>query len=343
MMPYRVCLAEAARLKTRTAEFAVLGTTGFRDVWSEDVIMHDAGMQLKPRLKLKERRRALAGDPTQALAQATQACLWVSGAQCPRSCAHGSETISHPGVHRADLPSESDLAVWARLTLHAHLPHRAALFGMGTVHLTGLVVDRVIRSNLAETYVQSLSTPGRELRSPALHLWNQHRAPLLLEWPALGGIQDALWRANFERAGFRNCLVDGLLAPLEGRFTFLALFDLEGALARCPRAVRELATLPAHEAWLASAGQGQGGAKNANALRLSKAESELLEHLNLGKTNAEIAKSLKKSAATVKTQLELLYRKTGAKNRAQLVAKTLAQGAGPVPASMQGGCLEFSW
>ncbi|CAG0948736.1 hypothetical protein BURK2_00052 [Burkholderiales bacterium] len=283
--------------------------------------MREAPKPLEQPLTLKERRRVSPGDPAQALICATQACPWVAGVQCPKSCDHRVETAARQRAQAATLRSENDLAAWARLTLHAHLPHRAALFGMGTVHLTGLVVDRVIRSNLAETYVQSLSTPGRELRSPALHLWNQHRAPLLLEWPALGGIQDALWRANFERAGFRNCLVDGLLAPLEGRFTFLALFDLEGALARCPRAVRELATLPAHEAWLAP-----GEAKNAHALRLSKAESELLEHLHLGKTNAEIAKTLTKSAATVKTQLEQLYRKTGAKNRAQLVAHSLSAG-----------------
>ncbi|MBI3147299.1 MAG: hypothetical protein HYZ17_02150 [Betaproteobacteria bacterium] len=286
--------------------------------------MREAAMPLEQQLILKERRRVSPGNPAQALAEATQACPWVAGAQCPKSCNHRVETAARPGAQAATLRSENDLAAWARLTLHAHLPHRAALFGIGTVHLTGLVVDRVIRGNLDEAYVERLSTPGRELRSPALHLWNQHRAPLLLEWPALGGIQDALWRANFRSAGFRNCLVDGLLAPLEGRFTFLALFDFEGTLARCPRAVRELATLPVHEAWLASAGQGQGVTKNANALGLSKAESELLEHLHQGKTNCEIAMSLKKSAATVKTQLEQLYRKTGAKNRAQLVAKTLA-------------------
>lgn len=285
--------------------------------------MREAAKLLEQQLTLKERRRVSPGNSAQALICATQACPWVSGAQCPKRCAHGPERDINPGAWQTAPRSESDLAAWARLSLCAHLPHRAALFGIGTVHLTGLVVDRVIRSNLDEAYVQRLSSPGRELRSPALHLWNQHRAPLLLEWPALGGIQDALWRANFASAGFRNCLVDGLLAPLEGRFTFLALFDLEGALARCPRAVRELATLPAHEAWLESAAQAQGEAKNVTALKLSKAESELLEHLHLGKTNAEIARNLKKSAATVKTQLELLYRKTGAKNRAQLVAKTL--------------------
>lgn len=67
-------------------------------------------------------------------------------------------------------------------------------------------------------------------------------------------------------------------------------------------------------------GVGGGSAKDAGVLRLSRAEREIVDLLSLGISNKSIAKLLGKSPATIKSQLEIIYFKTGAANRARLAA-----------------------
>ncbi|GEM_PF-6142649 len=57
------------------------------------------------------------------------------------------------------------------------------------------------------------------------------------------------------------------------------------------------------------------------ALSLSRRQHEILSRVALGWTNKRIARDLDISAATVKTVLERLYRRSGCANRAALVAR----------------------
>jgi len=61
----------------------------------------------------------------------------------------------------------------------------------------------------------------------------------------------------------------------------------------------------------------------ATAIRgvLSPREREVIDHVRQGKTNAEIAASLFISVGTVKRHIDSAYRKLGAKNRAEAIAR----------------------
>lgn len=58
-------------------------------------------------------------------------------------------------------------------------------------------------------------------------------------------------------------------------------------------------------------------ATTKNVLQLTPREIDMLEFLNQGKSNKEIARDLKLSPNTVKTHLANLYQKLGVKNRTQ--------------------------
>lgn len=65
----------------------------------------------------------------------------------------------------------------------------------------------------------------------------------------------------------------------------------------------------------------------ALAIPLSRRERDIVDYLRLGYTNADIALALGTSANTVRNQLAHLFRKLGASNRAELVARTLGASA----------------
>jgi DNA-binding NarL/FixJ family response regulator len=55
--------------------------------------------------------------------------------------------------------------------------------------------------------------------------------------------------------------------------------------------------------------------------RLSPREREVVDHVRQGKTNSEIAASLVISVGTVKRHLDNAYKKLGAKNRTEAIAR----------------------
>ncbi len=67
-------------------------------------------------------------------------------------------------------------------------------------------------------------------------------------------------------------------------------------------------------------------------LGLTRREAEVLQLLGTGATNATLAAELHVSPATVKTHLENIYRKLGARGRAQAVAMALTLLPGDVGA-----------
>lgn len=58
-------------------------------------------------------------------------------------------------------------------------------------------------------------------------------------------------------------------------------------------------------------------------INLSKEETTLTELVSRGKSNKEIAYELGLVESTVKNKLRLLYKKTGSRNRVELVIKFL--------------------
>jgi len=264
-------------------------------------------------------RRFDPGAGVEGEAAVVPYCDQAGGRECPETCAR-YDALGLGALGALRVPgSEEQLALWSGQILGRSVPHKAAIFGFGLVHPSGLLVDRAICVNLSESYVRGLCDDARDLRSPALYRWFRRRTPVFLEAPDFGGVSDAKWRANFSAHGFKNCVVDGLLAPIAGRFTFLTLFDVCGDAYRCPKALRKFATLPAHRAWLErSSPPADDLSVNSTAFTLT--ERNLVELLRKGKTDKEMGRILGKSPATVKIQLRGLRDKLRVRNRTELIS-----------------------
>ncbi len=63
-----------------------------------------------------------------------------------------------------------------------------------------------------------------------------------------------------------------------------------------------------------------GPGKRRGVVKLSPAEAAVVGQLAQGLTNREIARALGKSAATVKSQLDSVYRKLGVNSRLRLIS-----------------------
>lgn len=238
----------------------------------------------------------------------------------PQICRQSSAPTGDEQDTQSRPANEAELSEWARRELVRIFPHEATILGFGTVTATDLIVDRVICVNMTDRYVLGLIDGNHELRSAALRRWYRVRAPLWLVGPDWRGIQDRAWKINIERHGFTNCLVDGILAPIDGRFSFLTMFNMAGRTPPCGMAVRHFATALATDVWFSTQPDHQRCAQFPT-MRLTAVEQELIQLLRLGKSNWEIGKILGKSAATVKTQLQRLYQRTGTANRTELAIR----------------------
>jgi DNA-binding CsgD family transcriptional regulator len=66
---------------------------------------------------------------------------------------------------------------------------------------------------------------------------------------------------------------------------------------------------------------GEGGAESGEDYGLSKRESEIMDWVRMGKTNAEIGSILSISSFTVKNHLQHIFKKLDVYNRMQAVSK----------------------
>ena len=268
---------------------------------------------------------------------------------------------AHDGVSRSgavptsDAPMEDDLSVHSRMELDmlllnieaaVRITRRTEFFSWVQGVFQGVIAHEVLICGLAfpgtgglrfewlgsypiapERFVE-LCSMDRGLTYRAIRLWHERGGtPLLLDPLSSDARNDdsAEMLDLLQRWELTNLLAHGI-PGLDGRPAgFFALCKLPGAPAqRETRMVRML--LPyLYASWLRANCEGGGEAqRREQGPMLTQREIEILDWMQKGKSNGEIADILGISQLTVKNHVQKILRKLGAHNRTQAVAKGIS-------------------
>ncbi|SEL66784.1 XrtB/PEP-CTERM-associated transcriptional regulator EpsA, partial [Nitrosovibrio tenuis] len=130
---------------------------------------------------------------------------------------------------------------------------------------------------------------------------------------ALQGMHSSLLHGISDKRGHHDCLYV-IFSSSEG-FNHSTLSAMEVLLPYLDNALRRVAPLPCHQApRLCDSPDGED-------FGLSERESEIMDWVRMGKTNAEIGSILCISSYTVKNHLHQIFRKLDVYNRMQAVSK----------------------
>jgi DNA-binding CsgD family transcriptional regulator len=234
----------------------------------------------------------------------------------------------------ARLISDADsLRWWVEELLSTVLPSAALLCGQSVPHSGGYSAIQTWSFGLPPAYEAAIACVGGNVRSPILTRLIQSGGPEFFDVEQDRGSDiDPLWRTTFRCAGWRNLLA---FSHLEGEgnervLTAAAFYDV-GPEAVADRHGLQKRVMPAMHAALSSLYR----CEQANALSTSGApllaftlaERAVLDLLLQGMTNKEIGRQLGKSGETIKRQLAVLMKRTGARNRVELTHRVLSAGA----------------
>lgn len=221
-----------------------------------------------------------------------------------------------------------DLLRWLQGEIQHHLPHEIMIAAWGDFSTCRIRHDIVspLPGIRTACFERTDLSPG--LQKLYRHWIKQGKAPCISSKDALGllhsgnDVQDRLGPALH---GMRSFMLHGISDKRSGDDCIYVFFSskdglddsrlqrmelllpcIDTALRRIP----PLSPLPAHDA--DSTGNGRD---------LSKRENEIMRWVRKGKANAEIGSILSISEFTVRNHLHHIFRKLGAGNRAQAIAR----------------------
>ena len=228
------------------------------------------------------------------------------------------------------------LSWWVEEMLGAVLPSAAVLCGQSIPHSGGYAAIQTWSFGLPPDYEAAITCVGGNVRNPILTRLIQSGGPEFFDLEEDRGADiDPLWRASFRRAGWRNLL--GLLhleGQGDGRVLTAAAFYNVGPEVIAERDALQQQVMPAMHAALSSHYRYQqaNACSNAGASPpFTPIERAVLDLLLRGMTNKEIGRQLGKSGETIKRQLAVLMKRTGARNRVELTHWVLSRGPGTAP------------
>ena len=161
-----------------------------------------------------------------------------------------------------------------------------------------------------------------------LSLWeNQGRRPVLINGGQDGSPAEFAIAGEIERLNLLNVAAHGVPDAEGNAASFFCFAKMLGGLGNEQANRLELATPYLHAAWMQALGEaGPHDPANRIVVReiLTSREVEILNWVEQGKSNSEIAQILSISHLTVKNHVQKILRKLDVQNRAQAVAKGIA-------------------
>ena len=235
-----------------------------------------------------------------------------------RDLAPSQDSVARVSCSMQAIESEGDIIAWVQGPLRELIPHQCAIFAYGFSHSLGITLERKFCVDLSATYFDAISLPNGQLRSPVLEKWLRLSDSMEVDINAPEWSRAQNWRANFVRFGLRNGIADGYQDQASGLFVFGFLLNLNGPHWVNLRLLHDVAIEQVFRAWqrvIAREVAKQGLLACKAVVTLTRAESEVVRWVRVGKTNEEIGIILGKSGHTVKTQVQAILEKTSLRNR----------------------------
>ncbi|HTS52045.1 MAG TPA: XrtB/PEP-CTERM-associated transcriptional regulator EpsA [Burkholderiales bacterium] len=220
-----------------------------------------------------------------------------------------------------------DFFFWVQGVFQGMVAHEALVCGMPDPNGQGLRFEWLGSYPIGpERFAEWCRTDGGLLHA-LVAAWEQGgRRALLLGATPPADAASALVAEGLRRLDLGDAVAHGL-PGLKGTPTaFFAFFKLPAAASAREARMLELLLPYLYTGWLRSSLDQATQAKPASGLPevLTTREVEVLNWVEKGKSNSEIAQILKISPLTVKNHMQKILRKLNVQNRAQAVAKGIS-------------------
>lgn len=250
-----------------------------------------------------------------------------------------SAVIKEPGLHaheRAafiaaiqsslEIETPAQFLQWTRKELQALFPHEILVCGVGQIHKESIQIRHTLNWNFPTGHLQGIGQPDGGVMSPIMDKWCRERKPQLFEPDGAKMEPCPTWLSLFHQYQLHNIAAHGM-RDLGGKAaSYFNFFRIPGKLTPHHACLLDLLVPHMHVALVRAlenckpAPQKKATAKQV----LSAREIAILQWMQEGKTNWEIAAIERRSALTVKNQVRSILVKLRVNNRAQAVAKAIS-------------------
>ena len=228
--------------------------------------------------------------------------------------------VSDVAIASRAVANAATLHTWTRESLQQLIPHEKAIFGLGAFALDRYRIDRHERMNFDDDYFADYLPRSPYRRSPLVDNWITTRRAQSVTIETIDRDRFGHWLHNATRHRIGNGMIAAYEHGASGVFSFMKLFNVRISLGEAIERSDAIAPL-FKDIWARIVDSEIGPPPSSRPpTRLTSAQLEVLALLRQHKSNPEIAAALKKSPATIKTQIEDMLRRTGAPNRKILAA-----------------------
>ena len=217
---------------------------------------------------------------------------------------------------------------WVQGVFQGVIAHEVLICGLAFPGMGGLRFEWQGSYPMAAERFAELCSTDHGLMYRAIRLWHERGGtPLLLDSLATAaGSDDSVEMLDLlQRWELTNLLAHGI-PGLDGRPAgFFVLCKLPGAPAQREARMLSMLLPYLYAGWLRANCEAGGEAQRRDqGPLLTQREIEILDWMQKGKSNGEIADILGISQLTVKNHVQKILRKLGAHNRTQAVAKGIS-------------------
>ncbi len=267
---------------------------------------------------------------------------WLEAA-APKSAGNGADRAAGTGPRPPELPSlnqieqlrflraiasavevrrRNQMFRWLEGEFQTVLPHRLMVCTLVDGEGHSLLIDRFSSSPIPNEVLQEICAEGNGLISDLGDTWLNNGARPLVLVPS--SERYVPFSSELTRLGLRACAVHGVLDHNKAAGSQFYFFGVPTDRPTHVSYLLELLIPYLHTALIRVSASDQEGNDPAGPALLSDREVSILELVQHGKNNVEIAAELTISPLTVKNHVQRILRKLGANNRAQAVGKAIA-------------------
>lgn len=223
----------------------------------------------------------------------------------------------------ADCRGQQDFARIVRSTARALLPHSSLIAALGRVDLDHLEIVYLTSVDYPAEGVLALRRLTNLKDRPALLRWIDSRSPMVLDLATDAHMMSELERREVTGLKLGRIAAHGVIDLMARSGSYLSFAGVDEGWSRADVANCLRLIVPhLHQALVASRLCERHAPTAVESL--TRTEHEIMRWVSAGRTTAEIARMRGRSAATVRNQLTVIFRKLGVCNRAEAVRVELA-------------------
>lgn len=215
------------------------------------------------------------------------------------------------------------------------LHHEAMVCGQGLAGSDGNYMHHMLQHNYPSGYFDALATTDGKADSPLIRRWHATREPVMFQAGRDDDKYPKEWIHQFKKYGFRNTIAHGVLDVHNTFATYFIFSNIAGEVGEKEIFIVKLLMPHLHFALMRvlTTHQEDGQLTWPTQEPITERQKKILEWINQGKTNWEIAQILSVTENNVKYGIEQILAKLGVRNRTQAVSKALLLGLLNAPPS----------